>query len=63
MSDCSTRAWKVPNELPAPRRDGSDVLYIETMFERADVEAARAVIVDGVRFVRAQPRDWDEVGE
>ena len=63
MSDCSTRAWKAPNELPAPRRDGTDVLYIESTFERADVEAARAVIVDGVRFVMARERDWDEVGE
>lgn len=41
-----------PNALPEPRMDGTDVLRIETMFDKATVEKCRAVIVDGVRFVR-----------
>ena len=50
-----------PNALPEPRMDGTDVLRIETMFDKATVEKCRAVIVDGVQFVRMPngEEDWE----
>ena len=50
-----------PNELPSPRFDGTDVLRIETLFDRATVESCRMVIVDGVQFVRMPKgeEDWE----
>ena len=50
-----------PNALPSPRFDGTDVLRIETLFDRATVESCRMVIVDGVMFVRMPKgeEDWE----
>ena len=50
-----------PNALPSPRMDGTDVLRIETLFDRATVESCRMVIVDGVMFVRLPKgeEDWE----
>ena len=67
MSDCalpngrwSGVKWNAPKDAPAPRRDGTDVLVIDSAFPDEDVACAREVVVNGYRFVRARRRDWDD---
>lgn len=58
MSDCSRRAWRVPEKREP------DVLYMHG-HPGVDYSKARALEVDGVRFERAVRcrEDGEEAGE
>lgn len=54
MPDCTTRAFDVPEK----QRDG----WPDRMERVVDSQGATvAWVIDGVRYVRARERDWDEV--
>lgn len=50
MSDCSTRAWKVPK--PWEREPG--VIYTHKLYSVETYERAKAIVVEGIRFERVR---------